>query len=166
MRHLLTITFIALFQLTTFSQVDKRPTDPKMLGEMVFKSLQDENYETFLKYIFTEADCDTMAKNADAPDSLKISVVKQMKGLTNHIRQTSKENFEMIISTGKQKGLDWKKVKLTDVKFEIKSRDNIQSSDIFLLCQYKNIIFQIKLDNCHKGDAWLMMAKAEIRFKE
>jgi hypothetical protein len=166
MRNLLTFTFIALFQLTTFSQVDKRPTDPKMLGEMVFKSLQDENYETFLKYIFTEADCDTMAKNADAPDSLKTSVVKQMKGLTNHIRQTSKENFEMIISTGKQKGLNWKKVKLTDVQFEIKNRDNIQSADIFLICNYKDKIFQIKLDNCHKSDAWLIMDKAEIRVEE
>lgn len=166
MRNLLTFTFIALFQLTTFSQVDKRPTDPKMLGEMVFKSLQDENYETFLKYIFTEADCDTMAKNADAPDSLKISVVKQMKGLTNHIRKTSKENFEMIISTGKQKGIKWEKVELTDVKFEIKNRDNIQSADIFLLCKYKDKIFQIKLDNCHKSDAWLIMDKAEIKFKE
>ena len=166
MRHLLTITLIAFFQLTTFSQVDKRPTDPKMLGEMVFKSLQDESYETFLKYIFTEADCDTMAKNANAPDSLKITVVKQMKGLTNHIRQTSKENFEMIISTGKQKGIMWKKAKLTDVKFEIKNRDNIQSADIFLLCEYKDKVFQIKLDNCHKSDAWLMMDNVEIRFKE
>ena len=166
MRHLLTIALITFFQATTFSQVDKRPTDPKELGEMVFESFQNENYELFLKYIFTEADCDTMANNADAPDSLKIKVVKQMKGLTNHIRQTSKENFEMIISTGKQKGLDWKKVKLTDVKFEIKNRDNIQSSDIFLLCKYKDTIFQIKLDNCHKSDAWLMMDKAEIRFKE
>lgn len=166
MKHLLAIALITFYQSTAFSQADKRPTDPKELGEMVFKSFQDENYELFLKYIFSEADCNTMAKNADAPDSLKIEVVKQMKGLTNHIRQTSKENFEMIISSGKQKGLDWKKAKLTDVKFEIKNRDNIQSSDIFLLCKYKNEIFQIKLDNCHKSDAWLMMDKAEIRFKE
>jgi len=166
MKHLMTILLITLFQATIFSQVDKFPTDPKMLGEIIFTSFQDENYEIFLKYIFTEADCDTMVKNAIAPDSLKATVVKQMKGLTKHIRQTSKENFDVIISIGKQKGIDWKKVELTDVKFEIKNRDNIQSADIFLLCMYKEKIFQIKLDNCHKSDAWLMMDKAEIRFKE
>jgi hypothetical protein len=166
MKCLLTIALITFFQSITFSQVDKRPTAPKDLGEMVFESFQDENYGVFLKYIFTEADCDTMAKNADAPDSLNVTVVKQMKGLTNHIRQTSNENFDMIISTGKQKGIKWKKVELTDVKFEIKNRNNIQSSDIFLLCKYKENVFQIKLNHCHKSDDWLMMGKVEIRFKE
>lgn len=166
MKHLLIIVLITFFQSAAFSQVDKRPTNPKELGEMVFKSLQDENYELFLKYIFTEADCDTMAKNADAPESLKITVVKQMKELTNHIRQTSKENFGLIISTGKQKEIVWQKTKLTDVKFEIKNHVNIQSADIFLLCEYNDNLFQIKLDNCHKSDAWLMMDNAEIRFNE
>ena len=106
MKHLLTIALFTFFQLTTFSQVNIRPSDPKQLGEMVFKSFQDENYELFLKYIFTEADCDIMAKNADAPDSLKITAVEQMKNRTNYIRQTSKENFELIISIGKQNGVD------------------------------------------------------------
>ena len=166
MKHLLTVIFIALFHVTTFAQLDKRPADPKSLGEVVFKSLQNESYESFLTYIFTEVDCDTMAINANAPDSLKIIVVKQMKGLTTHIRQTSKENFDMIISTGKQNGIVWEMARLTDVKFEIKNRDNIQSADIFLLCEYKDILFHIKLDNCHKSNAWLMMDNAEIRFKE
>lgn len=165
MKLLLTIALITFFQMTSFSQVDKRPTDPKELGEMVFKSFQDENYEMFLKYIFTESDCDTMAKNADAPDSLKITAVEQMKRITNYIRQTSKENFEMIISTGKQNGLDWRKTKLTDVLFEIKSNDNIQHSDIFLFCEYKDKIFLIKLDDCHKSDSWLMLGNTEIQFK-
>lgn len=150
----------------TFSLEVKRPADPKNLGEVVFKSFQNESYETFLKYIFTEADCDTMVKNADAPDSLKITVVKQMKGLTNYIRHNSKENFEMIISAGKQKGIVWKKAKLTDVTYDIESSDDIQSTDISLLCRYKSNVFQIKLDNCHKSDSWLMMDKAEIRFDE
>lgn len=165
MKHLLIIALVAFSQLTTFSQINIRPTDPKQLGEIVFKSFQDANYELFLKYIFTEADCDTMAKNADAPDSLKITAVEQMKNRTNYIRQTSKENFELIISIGKQNGVDWKETKLSNVFFEIKSNDNIQQSDIFLLCEYKDKIFLIKLDDCHKSDSWLMMGNAEIKFK-
>jgi hypothetical protein len=106
-----------------------------------------------------------MAKNADAPDSLKITAVEQMKYRTNYIRQTSKENFELIISIGKQNGVDWKETKLSNVFFEIKSNDNIQQSDIFLLCEYKDKIFLIKLDDCHKSDSWLMMGNAEIKFK-
>ena len=166
MKYLLTITIITLLQSITFSQIDKWPTDPSELGKMVFKSIQDEDYALFLKYIFSEADCETIAKNADVPDSLKITVLEQVKGISNHIRQTSKENFEMIILTGEQKGIKWKKVKLTDVKFEIKNKDNIQSSDIFLFCKYKDKVFQIKLDNCHKSDAWLMLDNIEMSFKE
>ena len=164
MRYFLTITLITLFLTSACSQIDRGPNDPKELGEMIFKSFQNENYQLFLKYIFTEADCDYMVKNSGTPDS--IAIAAQMKGVTNHILQTSEENFESIISTGKQNGVKWQEVKLTDVKFEIKERGKIQSADIFLFCTYKGKVFHIKLDNCHKSEAWLMMDKAEIRFEE
>ena len=166
MRYLIVLILIVFFQQISFSQLNDRATNPKMLGELVFKSFQEENYETFLKYIFSEADCDRMSRNSNAPDNLKVAIAKQMKSLTNYIRQTSKENFENIISVGKDKKLEWKNVKLTDVKFDTKNQSNIQSSDIFLFCQHKEKIFLIKLDNCHKSDAWLMMDEAEIQFEE
>lgn len=166
MKHLLTIILIAFSQSTSFSQVGKQPTDQKELGEMVFKSLQDENYETFLNCIFTEADCDTLAKKADANDSLKTDVNKRMKHLTNSMRNKSKANFETIIATGKQEGVDWKKARLKDVKFDFSDRSNIQSSDIFLLCEYKDKRFLIKLNDCLRSNAWLMIHSATIRFAD
>ena len=120
----------------------------------------------FLKYIFTAADGETMVKNALASDSAKITIIEQVNGISSHIKQTSKENFEMIIIAGNHKGIKWQKVKLLDVKFQIKNKNNIQSTDIFLLCKYKEIKFQIKLDNCHKSDAWLMLDNPEINFNE
>jgi hypothetical protein len=91
------LIFIGFFQQISFSQLNDRATNPKMLGELVFKSFQEENYETFLKYLFSEADCDRMSRNSNASDNLKVEIVKQMKSLTNYTRQTSKENFENII---------------------------------------------------------------------
>lgn len=166
MKYLVTITLITFLLSTSFSQIDKRPTDPTLLGKMVFKSFHNEDYELFLKYIFTEADGETMVKNALASDSAKITIIEQVNGISSHIRQTSKENFEMIILAGNQKGIKWQKVKLLEVKFQIKNKNNIQSTDIFLLCKYKEIKFQIKLDNCHKSDAWLMLDNPEINFNE
>lgn len=165
-KHLLSVACMLFFQTTSYSQTDLRPSDPKMLGELIFKSFQDENFSSYLEYIFTEADCDTMAKYADAPDSMKLVVVKHMKGRVNHIRNTARDNFEVILSTALQNGVKWNKVKLEDVKFEIKNRNNVQSADIFLFCRSGKKLFQIKLDNCHKSDAWLLMDYAEIRFYE
>lgn len=143
-----------------------RPLDPKSLGQNVFSSLQKNDLNQFLSLIFTESDCEIMANNADAPDSLKIEAVKQMKSLINKTRRDAKENFDNTINQVKQKGIKWSKVELLEIQFEVKNRQNIESSDIFLWCKFKKIEFIIKLDNCHKSDTWLMMDQVELIFKE
>lgn len=147
-------------------QENIRPLDPEALARNVFTSLQEDDLEQFLSLIFTEEDCEIMANNLDAPDSLKTKVVKQMKGLTNMIRNGAKVNFNNTINQVKQKGIKWPKVELVDIKYEIKNRHNVESSDILLWCKFKKMKFTIKLDNCHKSDVWLMMDKIELRFQE
>lgn len=168
MKRILTFTLLMTIGLSTtsFAQENTKPSSPEKLGAKVFQSFQEESFDLFLSLIFTEADCEIMVKNADASDSLKTAVVKQMKGLAHMIRSGAKENFNFILKQGHEKGVQWSKVKLEDIKYAIKDRQNIKSSDIFLLCKYKAVDFAIKLDNCHKSDAWLMMDTVEIKFKE
>jgi hypothetical protein len=165
MRTLFLLTIIAW--ATSFAQNGNvRPATPKDLGEIVFKSLQEENYEMFHDCVFTESDCDIMAKNADAPDSLKVMVAKQMKTVVNRTRNASKANFDQLIAKGKENNIVWNKVGLNDIKFQIKKDSNIESADIYLLCTFEKTMFTVKLDNCHKSNAWLMMDKAQLTIKQ
>jgi hypothetical protein len=164
MRFLYSLILVLLFHSTFFAQEHQKAKDPKMLGEFVFKSIQEENFDAFLSYIFTDKDCKKMIKNGKASKENKKVATNQMIGLATDIRQGSKENFNKIISVGKQKGIKWKEVKLTDIKYEIRNRDNIKSTSIFLLCKFNDKTFQIKLNNCYKSDFWLMLNKADIFF--
>ena len=166
------LKFVILLFLTSgllisvIGQNELRPKSPTELAKGVFESLKNNDFKSFLFLIFTEADCKIMANKGEASDSVKAIVVKQMNALTQHTRQNAKTNFNSILSQTNTKEVKWASVTLTDVKFEIKNRKGIESSDIFLFCRNGEINFIIKLDNCHKSDAWLMMDKIKVRFKE
>ena len=167
MKAILTILFISVFHIIVNAQANnQRAQNPDELGTLVFKSFQNENYMAFENCIFTENDCEIMCNKANATDSVKAIVVKQMQGLTERIRRLSKENFQEIVEKGKQKGIDWPHSKLSKTFFEIRKDHNIESCDIVLLCECKDTIFGIKLDNCSKSDAWLMMGQVAIKFKK
>ncbi len=167
MRFLFPLILFIFFSVPGCTKAgENRPDNPKALGEEVFKSFQHKSYATFEKYLFTEADCEIMAKNIDAPEKLKPEIAQRMKAVVAVVRNHAKENFEQIIAAGEEQGVQWDKVELTAVEYELQTRDNIESTDIFLTCRYDTLIFAIKLDNCHKSEDWLMMDKAEIRFRE
>ncbi|MCB9246169.1 MAG: hypothetical protein H6606_07020 [Flavobacteriales bacterium] len=166
MKHYFLLGLIVLFGTDAFSQRDIRPSDPGILGREVFEHIQNRDYEGYLRLIFSGSDCDTMVNNAHVPDSTKSYVAGIIKIHADHLRSTSKANFEKVIEDAAQRGVDWQEVELTDVKFEIRTRDAVQSADVFLFCKFREQVFQIKLDDCHRSDAWLMLGYLEIKFKE
>ena len=158
------IVLVLLFQSTFFAQDYQKAKDPKMLGEFVFKSIQEERYGIFLGYIFTEEDVIKMMKRVTVSKSEKETATKQMQDIAKNIRNGSKNNFYNIISSGKQKGIVWKEVKLIEVSYSIREKENIQMADVFLICSFKNVSFNIKLDNCFKSQTWLMLDQIYLNF--
>lgn len=158
------IVLVLLFQSTFFAQESQKAKDPKMLGEFVFKSIQEERYGIFLDLIFTEEDVFKMMKMAKVSKSEKETTTKQMQDVAKNIRNGSKKNFYNIISSGKQKGIIWKEVKLIEVSYSIRKKENIQMADVFLICSFNDISFNIKLDNCFKSHIWLMLDQIYLNF--
>lgn len=166
MHSILIIIFSVIIGFKTFLNTDDGPSDPKVLGEAVFQTFQKNRFEDFEKLFFTEADCEKMIQHANSSDSTKKIVFERMKAVVNLKRSQAKENFQQTFEFAEKEKISLTTSVLNDVKFEIKSRNNIESSDIYLFCRSTNTSFIIKLDNCHKSDAWLMMGKVEIKLQE
>lgn len=164
MKSIIIVLFLSLssaFQLN----IQQRPSTPDELAKAVYNALKQKSFTDFEKLLFTEADCDTVVINSNLPDSIKADILPRMKGLTQLVKENAEKNFKSVIEQAEQKGIDWTKVEFTEAKYEIKTRDIAPSSDIFFGGKQGDIEFYIKLDNCHKSNAWLIMDEMEIHFK-
>ncbi|MGN6646644.1 MAG: hypothetical protein ACTHJT_08940 [Cytophaga sp.] len=162
--HLI-VWFIGIAYMQHVHAQSSRPANPNELGISVCKAFRFENFSAYDSLIFTNADCDIMIKNADAPQNAKDTVINQMYSITRSMRGKALENFQSVIKAGKDKGIKWNKIELVNVFFEIRNRKNIESCDVAVYCKEGGKVFVIMLNNCHKSDAWLMMGNTSIQFK-
>lgn len=147
------------------AQTEVEYTTPKELAEAVFETLQQENYYGFESMIFTAADCDTVGRYADAPDTVKQAVVAQMKQYVNEVRKSAKKNFNDVIKQCRSKGINWPGTTLTDVKYSIENRKNTQLCELTMVCMDGEKRFEIVLLRCQKAHGWLMADRIEALFE-
>lgn len=139
---------------------------PKELGEAVFETLQKNDFKSFLNLIATDADVDTIVKYATASDSAKYVVRNRMKYFVFGVNEHAKNNFNEVEEKANNFGVDWKKTVIKDIKYDIRNKKNVLSTDVLIHCEQEETTFTIKLNNCHKSTAWLMMDKVDIDFEE
>jgi len=154
----------AMVKIDPAKWITQRPQTPKQLGERVFFALQSNDSAAFIDLIFTKNDCDLMVQHADGSESLKKQVATSMYGIAETLRTHADSNFNEIRKTVKDAGIDWQTAQIYNVDYKIRTANNLESTRIIIICRHSGGTFGIKLSECRKSDAWLMLDQLEIRF--
>jgi hypothetical protein len=156
---------IGVSTVPSLAQTGRLSDSPRELGELAFATLVNDDERAYMNLVFTQADCDSMVFHADAKDSLKAIVLDQMYGLTAMVRSKASKDFALLRTQGTAAGIDWATAQLVEVQFEIKSRNGIQSCDVYAVGKSGSVDFAVKLHNCHEGSEWHLMGRPELLLK-
>lgn len=161
MNKFLVVMFVMFISSVGYAQNEEDfscPEELKVLGKMIFKSVQNENLSDYKKYIVTEQDVDTMAKY----HNFTIEEIDMTKAGVRYCSVGSEKDFNRVLKQGKGQGIDWNKAELVDFMCVIRGQEHAPQGELVLDCKYNETRFGILLGVVAIKNEWLLFGVTEL----
>lgn len=79
-----------------------------------------------------------------------------MKALESNLKssiESLKRSYDGLRTEAENRGIDWNKSKLVLIDFDHKRENGIESADLFLNFEYKEVKYEIEVKNCYKNNS-------------
>lgn len=134
---------------------------PEALGKLVFKSLQDNDYNLFEKAVFQEEHFSEMFEMLEIEDKEEQEGIK--KEYKSDYLPGIKESWEQVIQEAKKHNIDLSNSEYVQVNFEIRNEEKYKEADMEVVFNHKGDKYVIILDDCIKlKDGWIIMDHIDI----
>jgi hypothetical protein len=146
------------------AQQNNRPATADQLGREVFETLQNKDFIGFDSLIITEHDCEILSNKYKGTKQEKTNVLKNFTTTSNSVKQSAKQNFQMLLDTLNSRGIDWYKVELIKIISYKGKFKNLEMTPVGVVCKQGNIVFVILVGDCYKSDAWVITEEVKVDF--
>ena len=162
---ILNFTIIYCLGFNCFGQNELRLNTLDELGEAVFNTLHDGDFEEFKSLIITEKEWGQAMNQTASNDSSKHELVEQLKWLQGALITNTEESFNNIRNSGLLKGLEWNNIELLSVNSVVESNEFLESGTSLIIGRYKSQEFSVSF-NCCKSDVWFVCDQLKIAYRE
>lgn len=132
------------------------------LSELVFKSLQRNDYSLFENAVLQEDQLPEMLNMMGfTKERDKIELEKEYN--TKYLPQI-RESFNSVIKKAERKKIDLNEATVIELEYDIQSMGVVQETDVEIIFEYKGERHEIFMKNCMKfKDGWVIMEEIKLR---
>ncbi|MCC6599799.1 MAG: hypothetical protein IT223_03900 [Crocinitomicaceae bacterium] len=151
MRYLL--LFIPLSLLSSCSHRKCSDGGMEDFGKRIFQLISGDRYKEI---------ADLMLNLSEYKELIDVSTLdkdakeERMKALESNLKssiESLKRSYDGLRTEAENRGIDWNKSKLVLIDFDHKRENGIESADLFLNFEYKEVKYEIEVKNCYKNNS-------------